>query len=281
MIKELITLAALAATAFAPGVPAAAQVRVVVDGRVHDVPAGVVRVISWRPGGRQIVRDQPFYGRATPGGATITNAETTERNDRGWPLRTRIVTRIEPMLAVAGAQLARQPAYSPPAYSPPAYSAPPPAPAPSRASYLTLASETIDRTGRERARGALRIQRDPITGHFITAITVNGVEIRAIVDTGAANTILSPGDARATGAAGEIVGAQRMVGVGGYTMLNIARIRSLEVAGQDLGGLSTPVGQEGLGYTLLGQSEIARLGRIVIEDGVMTITPRGVQMTSR
>ena len=110
---------------------------------------------------------------------------------------------------------------------------------------------------------------------------VNGVAIRAIVDTGAASTILSPKDAWATGANEAVVSAQRMVGIGGYTMLNLARVQSLEVAGEQLGGFTAAIGQEGLGYTLLGQTEIARLGRITIEDGMMTIMPRNLRTASR
>lgn len=270
MTSRWVLLTAFAAAALSGGSQAEAQLRVIVDGQVQDVPAGVVRTISWRPGGRQTVRDEPFAGYARPGAATITNVETQEEDDRGRFIGTRIVTRIVPIRETASAQPTRQAA----AYAP--------APTGAQIRYSAAEPRPFDFPAREQTKPeVLRIQRDPVTGHFITTIKINGVDVRAIVDTGAANTILAPRDARATGAAGEIVDSQRMVGIGGYTMLNIARIRSIEVGGQDLGGISTPIGQEGLGYTLLGQSEITRLGRIVIEDGTMTITPRGMQMTSR
>ena len=48
----------------------------------------------------------------------------------------------------------------------------------------------------------------------------------------------------------------------------------MDVGGQQLGGFNAVIGQAGIPYTLLGQSEISRLGRIVIEDGVMTISAR-------
>jgi hypothetical protein len=64
-------------------------------------------------------------------------------------------------------------------------------------------------------------------------------------------------------------------------MLSVTHVRSMEVGGQQLGGFSAAIGQEGIPFTLLGQTEITRLGRIVIEDGVMTITPRNAQMASR
>lgn len=127
----------------------------------------------------------------------------------------------------------------------------------------------------------LSIHRDPRTGHFIAPIRINGVTIQAIVDTGAQDTILSARDARATGAARNIVRSEPMAGIGGYTMLSVARLRSMEVAGQDLGSFTAAIGQEGIPYTLLGQTEINRLGRIVIENGVMTITPRAAQVAFR
>jgi clan AA aspartic protease (TIGR02281 family) len=128
---------------------------------------------------------------------------------------------------------------------------------------------------------ALSIHRDPRTGHFIAPIRINGITIQAIVDTGAQDTILSARDARATGAAQNIVRSEPMAGIGGYTMLSVARLRSMEVAGQNLGSFTAAIGQEGIPYTLLGQTEITRLGRIVIEDGVMTITPRAAQVAFR
>lgn len=128
---------------------------------------------------------------------------------------------------------------------------------------------------------ALSIYRDPRTGHFIAPIRINGITIQAIVDTGAQDTILSARDARATGAAHDIVRSEPMAGIGGYTMLNVARLRSMEVAGQNLGSFTAAIGQEGIPYTLLGQTEITRLGRIVIENGVMTITPRAAQVAFR
>jgi hypothetical protein len=72
-----------------------------------------------------------------------------------------------------------------------------------------------------------------------------------------------------------------MPAIGGYTLLNVARLNSFEVGGQQLGGFTAAIGQEGIPYTLLGQTEIARLGRIVIEDGTMTITPRAPRMAMR
>lgn len=242
--------------------PAGAQVRIVIDGRVQEVPDGIIRTISYAPGGRQIVHDEPFSGTVAPGTATVTTTETSEENADGSDVHTTIVTRIEPIAAVAYAP--REPAFD--------------APAPE----LAVEPDALDlpEPGSP-APGELRIRRDATTGHFITAIRINGVDVRAIVDTGAQGTILSARDARATHADQDVVRSRPMAGIGGLTMLNVAHLRSMEVGGQQLGGFDAAIGQEGIPYTLLGQSEIARLGRIVIEAGVMTISPRGAQVASR
>ena len=96
------------------------------------------------------------------------------------------------------------------------------------------------------------------------------------------------GASSSTGASGRLrevsgTGADRAVqreevaiGIGGYTRVGVARVASVEIGGQSLGRMTMRVGQPGIPYTLLGQPEIARLGRVTIEDGVMTITPRMV-----
>lgn len=119
----------------------------------------------------------------------------------------------------------------------------------------------------------MRIRRDP-SGSFVANVLMNGVPVRVIIDTGAQCTILSLQDARQTGADRDVTRSATMAGIGGYTQLNVTRVRSMNVGGQQLGGFNAVIGQAGIPYTLLGQSEIARLGRIVIEDGVMTISPR-------
>ena len=271
-------LALIAPIALSAAAPAMAQVRVIVDGQAQDVPDGMVRTISYRTGGPRVIRDEPYRGHAQPGTATVTTTETIDEDEHGRMVGRSVVTRIEPVAAsayptaaIAFATPARIPA-PPPAFAPLAAA---PAPQP------VLDTVAYQPQGRDDVPHEVHIRRDPATGHFITAIRVNGVLIRAIVDTGAQSTILSARDAEATGVARDIVSTRPMIGIGGYTMLNVGRIRSLEVAGQPLGGFSAAIGQPDLSYTLLGQTEIARLGRIVIEDGVMSISPRAERLALR
>ena len=164
---------------------------------------------------------------------------------------------------------------------PPAYVAARPAaasyqPAP-RLEYAEL--DPVEQPAFGEAR-TMRIKRDRTSGHFIANVRVNGVVIRCIIDTGAGSTILSPEDAAATGVDRDVTHVRPGIGIGGYTTLRSTRVRSLEIGGQRLGSFAADIGQSGL-PTLLGQPEIAKLGRIVIEDGVMEIQPRGIQTASR
>jgi clan AA aspartic protease (TIGR02281 family) len=123
--------------------------------------------------------------------------------------------------------------------------------------------------------------RDKETGHFVTDVLMNGVKVPVIIDTGATGTILSPGAAKATGAMRDVTHTQNAAGIGGVTQLSVTRIRSFAVGGREIGGFEALIGREGIPFTLLGQTELRRLGRIVIEDDVLTITPRDQRVANR
>jgi clan AA aspartic protease (TIGR02281 family) len=354
-----IVLLALTLSTGAAAAPAAAQMRAPLDGSMTSIPPGVMRTISFAADGHPIVVDRPYTGETDIQPVQIVTIQTTEEDEDGNPISTKIETRLEPLTAFAYAPQGPQMTYMPPQAAEPipaphgdgemlANFLPPvrgidaealagsdslpleqtaldiPAPdfgpeepasapvelaqqTPMRAGDFdmfiipallrsgpavvpTQAAQRISSAGLAPAPPAalasgsahpLAIRRDPRTGHFIAPIRINGVVIQAIVDTGAQDTILSAQDARATGAARDIVRSEPMAGIGGYTMLSVAKLRSMEVAGQNLGSFTAAIGQEGIPYTLLGQTEINRLGRIVIEGGVMTITPRAAQVALR
>ena len=291
----MLRIIAFAAMAMA-AMPAAAQVRVVVDGHVQDVPAGVIRTVTYTPGGAQRIVDRPYAGATTPGAATITTTETTEEDDRGRALRTTMETRIEPQGGYAQPQTMvyvippqGQPQQGYPqqaAYRQPDYDAPDISqqagyqPQPPRIELGESALGEGPSVAGAPDQG-LRIRRNRFSGHFIAPVMINGVKLHAIIDTGATYTILSQDDARASHADQDVIRTEGAVGIGGYTQVGVTRVRSLEIGGHNLGSFVVRIGQQGIPQTLLGQTEIARLGRITIEGDVMTIYPRGVQMASR
>ena len=123
------------------------------------------------------------------------------------------------------------------------------------------------------ANHAIQVRRDPGTGHFIMPVLMNGVSIPVIIDTGASMTFLSPDAARLTGASGRTTHTRPMVGIGGAINLDMTRIDYFSVGGHEMGSFEAAISEKGLSYTLLGQSEIRKLGRIVIEGDVLTISP--------
>lgn len=123
------------------------------------------------------------------------------------------------------------------------------------------------------ANSSIQVRRDPSTGHFIMPVLMNGVSVPVIIDTGASITFLSPDAAKLTGAYGRATHTRPMVGIGGAINLNMTRIDYFSVAGHEMGGFEAAISEKGLSYTLLGQSEIRKLGRIVIEGDVLTISP--------
>lgn len=120
--------------------------------------------------------------------------------------------------------------------------------------------------------GTITVRRRP-DGHFIVPMKVNGVTIRAAIDTGATDTFMTREDAASTGADRTPVELVPTKGIAGATMATRTRLRAAKVGMIDLGTPTVLVGG-GMGMTLLGLPEIARLGRIVIEGDTMTITPR-------
>jgi clan AA aspartic protease (TIGR02281 family) len=265
----MLRILALAAAVMAAA-PAVAQVRVTVNGESIDVPAGTMRTITYSPGGEQQISDQPWDGQVgveVASGGVVTT-ETVEEDDRGRILSRKVVTHVEPQ-RVTYAQ--RTPTYQQAMYRQPAYV--PPRLKPDLAELSDDQPSSMPQV--------MRIKRDGWSGHFIANIRINGVAIKAIIDTGATYTLLTPEAAQAVGAYQSIIRNEQAVGIGGMTTVAVARLRSMEVAGQQFGGMIARIGQRGIAYTLLGQTEIARLGRVVIEDGVMTIIPRGAQYASR
>lgn len=244
---------AISLTSMSIATRAVAQVSVEIAGQMQNVPVNTVRTVT-TVNGRTRVVDAVWGGAATPGMATITTTETTDEDGEGHVLSRTFVTRIEPQRAMVAAVT---------------YAPPPP--------RIEIDPADLDEPVASGTPHVLRINRDSWGGHFVAPMIVNGVPIRAIIDTGAAYSILSTEDAHATGADRAVQHEETAVGIGGYTQVGVARVASVEIGGQSLGHMTMRIGQPGIPYTLLGQTEIARLGRVTIEGGVMTITPRGAE----
>jgi len=137
---------------------------------------------------------------------------------------------------------------------------------------LPRVGHDVDAGERKSAPAPIVVRRGS-NGHFVVALIVNGVAIRAAVDTGALSTFMTTRDAQATGAFRNVVDAVPAYGIAGSFMTTRVRLDEASVAGVDLKRPLVLVGP-GINITLLGLPEISRLGRVVIEGNTMTITPR-------
>lgn len=99
----------------------------------------------------------------------------------------------------------------------------------------------------------------------------DGVELA--VDTGAEVTILRQSDAAAMGAQLEPLHDSQVRAVGSTLSMKGAVIPAMTAAGVDFTNTRVLIGPDNLPYSLLGQTEIARLGRVEFEGDVMRIRP--------
>ena len=111
----------------------------------------------------------------------------------------------------------------------------------------------------------------PYTLLFKVPVTIGDTTIMMAVDTGATMTILTPRDAGRVAQHLRYEGAANGAGITGVAVLPIVRARRVVVANRDLGTRTMLIGHDGIGISLLGQTELRSLGEINIRGNVMTI----------
>jgi aspartyl protease family protein len=103
-------------------------------------------------------------------------------------------------------------------------------------------------------------------GLFYVHAKVNGQPVRFLVDTGATVVVLSDADARAVGAMPASGGYNaRMATAGGSRPMAWTKLGHVQVAGQDVRGVTAAVVSGGPGVSLLGQNLLSKLGGLHIE----------------
>lgn len=248
---------AAAAAAGRGQVPGYAQAHGYPAAPAYAAPVAYPAPVTGRPGLDQPAQAYPAYG--PPGYPAPTFGAP------GYP-----VPYGTPHYASAPAPTFPSAPYAPTGHGQPGYPAQP-------AAYTATAPDG----GTVGQSGIVRIRRDNFTGHFVAHVMINGVRVRAVLDTGATSTVLSPDAARATGAIRDITHTMPAAGIGGVTMLNVTRVRSFVIGGREIGGFEAMIGAGAIQDTLLGQTELRKLGRIVIEDDVLTIEPKGARLAAR
>ena len=109
-------------------------------------------------------------------------------------------------------------------------------------------------------------------GLFYVDATINGANVRLIVDTGASMTVLSPDDARRVGAAfsGAAFDQEAQTAAGASRMARVT-LSYMRVGTTSASLVSAVVASQPLAYSLLGQNWLSRIGSVTIEGDRMTM----------
>jgi aspartyl protease family protein len=117
----------------------------------------------------------------------------------------------------------------------------------------------------------LRAGRD---GHVYTAVNVNGVPVRMIVDTGATDVALSLQDAAAAGiGVANLAYTGRTSTANGVTRVAPVTLRTVRIGQLEIADVRAAV-VEHLDISLLGQSFLSRLDSYEMRDGILTLSWR-------
>lgn len=126
----------------------------------------------------------------------------------------------------------------------------------------------------ETASGSLTI-RQAADGHYWTRLTLNGVPVMAMVDTGASELALSRADARRIGIDDAVLDYSIPVSTAaGPSRAALVRLDTVRIGPLTTDGVRALVMQdEGSEVTLAGMSLIGRFREVRTRDGVMELVP--------
>ena len=158
-----------------------------------------------------------------------------------------------------------------------------PVPATNVVHSATIVSRPLPPANRaeERSRNLFKVARAE-DGMFHVPASVNGKPVRFIVDTGANVVVIAPSDLPQLGLQdGELGSARTLTTASGQIVTQQLTLRRLDVGGQSLRNVSAVVGHEGLSTSLLGQSALARLGPIIMNDQELSLGADWATLSNR
>lgn len=119
--------------------------------------------------------------------------------------------------------------------------------------------------------GEARLTRAP-DSHFYADVEIDGRQVRMMVDSGASMIALTRRDAEAVGIDVDRLPVGGMAQTaGGQVPMRITMLRSVEVDGIEVRGVQAAVIDADMGISLLGQSYLAKLGKVNVEGDTMTL----------
>lgn len=109
-------------------------------------------------------------------------------------------------------------------------------------------------------------------GHFIVEADVDGTPIRFLVDTGATDVVLSPGDARRLGFdLSSLAFTRRYRTANGLVMGAPVSLRQISLGPIIMTNVRASVNQAGMSHSLLGMSFLGRLSGYEVSDQTLTL----------
>lgn len=146
----------------------------------------------------------------------------------------------------------------------------------SRQDQVSSSDRAIKRT-EKKVRGHAKVQMTKEGGVYLVPITVNGLSLRFIFDTGASSISLSSAEAMVMLRQGriseeDIVGQQKFQdATGGVSVGTIIRLRTVEIGGIVLENVEASVVDNIQAPLLLGQSALSKFGKVTINYNNNTI----------
>jgi aspartyl protease family protein len=134
-----------------------------------------------------------------------------------------------------------------------------------------LLGELLPHRGVETAAGAVAVRADR-SGHFVVEAKVDGVAIRLLVDTGASDVVLSPGDAALLGFdVGKLSYTRRLETANGVVHGAPVRLGAVAVGGIQLNDVRAVVNGAAMQQSLLGMSFLGRLAGYEVSRDTLTL----------
>lgn len=148
---------------------------------------------------------------------------------------------------------------------------PAPAPAPAKAG-VTAAAVAPSQRGKPKTVGNALTYAADVSGHYYIDASVNGAQIRFLVDTGATLVALSPDDAAAAGISSDSLRFdQETRTANGVTHVARTSLRSIRLGQLEVNDVSAVVMEQPMPVSLLGMSFLSRVDGYSIRDGILTI----------
>lgn len=136
-----------------------------------------------------------------------------------------------------------------------------------------LLGELIPSGGIEVAGGAVSIRANQ-SGHFVVEAVVDGVPVRFLVDTGASDVILSPGDAARLGFDAKTLAFTRPYRTANGLVFGApVRLGLLSIGPISMTGVRASVNGAPMRQSLLGMSFLGRLSGYEVSRETMTLRP--------